>query len=866
MQEPQLAVREGSYRVPRLTRAPSLVLAGPVGDGVTADPAGDGVAGNGDATGSANDDTPAFTARGTVLITGGTGELGALVARHLVVEHGVRSLVLASRRGPRAPGAPELERELIELGARVSIVACDVADREQLQALLRSVPAEYPLSAVVHTAAVLADGVVESLTPEHIDRVLAPKVDAAWHLHELTAELDLSAFVLFSSVAATLGSPGVGSYAAGNAFLDALAAHRRARGLAATSMAWGVWESGASGIKSELREVDLARMARSGVVAMSFEQCLGLFDSALRTPDAALVIPARLDLAALHQQAGRGTLTALLQGLLRGLLRMPTGRAPADAGRSLARRLAGASAGERRQAVLELVRSEAAIVLGHAVRGERPRGADVQGAWLRLADGGGAAPAPERGERPAPAGDARLRLPHPARPGAAIWWSSSKGSAARCVRRRRRARARMSRSRSWGWAAAIPAGCVRPQELWELLASGGDAIAGFPVDRGWDIEGLYDAEGDRPGSTCTREGGFLYDAGDFDAAFFGIGPREALAMDPQQRLLLEAAWEACEHAGIDSAFAARQPDRGLRRGQLPGLRRKPWVGLRERGGLLGDRARWQRRLRPRRLRPRSGGPSGDGGHGVLLVARGAAPGLRGVALGRMLAGARRRCHGDGRRPTCSWSSAASAGWRATGAARRLRAGADGTGFSEGVGVLMVERLSDARRLGHRGAGRGARQRGEPGRRQQRPDGAQRTVPAAGDLAGARQRRPVGGEVDAVEGHGTGTALGDPIEAQALLATYGQGRPEGRPLWLGSVKSNIGHTQAAAGVAGVIKMVMAMRHGVLPATLHVEVPSRRGGLVDRRRVVAERRRGRGRVTDSRGARECPPSGSAAPTRT
>ncbi len=226
LDEPQLAVREGSIHLPRLVRMPSS---------------------------TPGEDAVARIANGTTLITGGTGELGKLLARHLVTVHGVRSLLLASRRGPAADGALELEQELSALGAHVRIAACDVGDREQLRALLDTVEEEHPLSAVVHTAAVLADGVLESLTPERLDRVLEPKVDAAWHLHELTEHLDLPACLLFSSVSATLGSAGVGSYAAANAFLDALAQHRRARGLAATSMAWGQWGVGASGIAAELR-------------------------------------------------------------------------------------------------------------------------------------------------------------------------------------------------------------------------------------------------------------------------------------------------------------------------------------------------------------------------------------------------------------------------------------------------------------------------------------------------------------------------------------------------------------------------------------------------------------------------------------
>jgi polyketide synthase 12 len=296
--------------------------------------------------------------QGTVLVTGGTGVLGALVARHLVVEYGVRRLLLVGRRGLDAEGAPELARELGELGADVEIVACDVADREQLKTLIQSVPAGAPLSGVVHAAGVLDDATIESLTIESLDRVLAPKLDAAWYLHELTEHLDLSMFVLFSSAAGTFGSPGQANYAAANAFLDALAAYRHARGLNATSMAWGLWQQ-ASALTEGLSEEDLARFARGGVAGLSNEQGLALFDTASALGEPALV-PIHLDLRALRAQADPG----LIPPVLRNLIRAPARKA-SDSG-SLTRRLASAPADQREQLILEAVRGEAAIVLGHA--------------------------------------------------------------------------------------------------------------------------------------------------------------------------------------------------------------------------------------------------------------------------------------------------------------------------------------------------------------------------------------------------------------------------------------------------------------------------------------------------------------------
>jgi NADPH:quinone reductase-like Zn-dependent oxidoreductase/acyl carrier protein len=298
--------------------------------------------------------------QGTALITGGTGGLGALVARHLVTRHGLRSLLLASRRGEHAEGAQELASELRAQGARVQIVACDVADRAQLEALLGQVPAELPLTAVVHAAGVLDDGVLESLTPERVERVLAPKVDAAWHLHELTIGIDLAAFVLFSAGAGTLGSPGQSAYAAANVFLDSLAAHRRALGLPGLALAWGQWALGTDMV-ARLEERDRTRLTRMGMRAFSAEEGLELFDTALMV-DEPLLIPMRLDAATLRSQA---RLARSVPPMLRGLIRMPASRARREGGESLARRLAGVPAEQREGLVLELVRGHVAELLGH---------------------------------------------------------------------------------------------------------------------------------------------------------------------------------------------------------------------------------------------------------------------------------------------------------------------------------------------------------------------------------------------------------------------------------------------------------------------------------------------------------------------
>ncbi|GAA1732309.1 type I polyketide synthase [Streptomyces yatensis] len=301
-------------------------------------------------------------ATGTVLVTGGTGSLGRLVARRMVTEHGMRNVVLAGRRGRAAAGMPELEDELSALGATVRTAACDLADRKAVAALLGSIPQDAPLTAVVHTAGLLDDGVITTLTPERLDAVFRPKVDAVLNLHELTRGLDLAAFLLFSSGAGTFDSPGQGNYSAANAFLDALTRYRLARGLPATSLAWGLWEQ-VTDMSAHLDDSDQRRMAKGGMLGLSVPEGMELFDTALRGPDTVLV-PAHMDFAALRALAGSGSLPALLRALVRAP-RRAVDNAAADTD-DLVSRLARATAGQQEKILLDLVQQEAAAVLGHA--------------------------------------------------------------------------------------------------------------------------------------------------------------------------------------------------------------------------------------------------------------------------------------------------------------------------------------------------------------------------------------------------------------------------------------------------------------------------------------------------------------------
>jgi acyl transferase domain-containing protein/thioesterase domain-containing protein/NADP-dependent 3-hydroxy acid dehydrogenase YdfG/acyl carrier protein len=358
--EPQLAVREGALLAARLVR---MAAAAPAAPAAPAPPPP-----------SAPTVPAARSAQGTALITGGTGDLGRLVARHLVLEHGFQSILLASRGGGESPGAAALEAELSELGARVAIAACDVSSRVELQRLLAMVPAAHPLSAVVHAAGVLDDGVIGSLTVERVDRVLAAKVDGAWHLHELTAHLDLRQFVMFSSVVGVLGGAGQGNYAAANTFLDALAAHRQARGLPAASIAWGLWAK-TEGRLAGLGEHDRERVTRTGVAALSHAEGLELLDAASASGEA-LTLALRLDVRGLRSLARLGMLPAPL----RGLIRVPASEASRRGSESFARRLAATSGAERRELVRELVRAEVAAVLGYSAE----EAVDMQRAFIEL--------------------------------------------------------------------------------------------------------------------------------------------------------------------------------------------------------------------------------------------------------------------------------------------------------------------------------------------------------------------------------------------------------------------------------------------------------------------------------------------------
>ncbi|MEV5481563.1 type I polyketide synthase [Streptomyces sioyaensis] len=757
-----------------------------------------------------------WTPSGTVVITGGTGALGGHVARW-VAGLGGCSLLLVSRRGPKAPGARELLAELAATGTPVRIVAADVTDRSAMAELVReAAESGAPVRAVFHAAGVADETPLLETTPDRFHAVLEGKAGGARVLDEVLGEADLDAFVVFSSVSGVWGGAGQSAYGAGNAVLDALAARRRARGLAGTALAWGPW-SGGGMVDADLER----RLRRQGLTPLRVDDAMAALSTAVSLGAnrvlADVAWPRFLPLFTAARPAPLFT-------ALRPAPRRTTASSATAAPGSTAEKLAALPAADRGKALSDLVRTEIASAVGHhhmsAVDAERPLGEfgfdSLMSVRLRnrlSAATGVRLPATLVFDHPTAGALARHlesalatepspRPRQPATPGTAV-----ADEPVAIV----------------GMACRYPGGVASPEDLWQLVAQGRDAVTGFPTDRGWDLASLHHPDRSRAGTTYAGEGGFLDDPAGFDADFFGISPREALAMDPQQRLLLEASWAAVEHAGIAP-------------GTLRGSRTGVFVGT-----MYND---YLSRLSstPASLEGIIGIANSNsvmsGRISYLLGLQGPAVTLD-TACSSSLVALHLACQAL-RRGECDLALAGGAtvmasphifvefsrqgGLAADGRCKSFSADADGTGWSEGAGLLVVERLSDARRSGHEVLavvhGSAVNQDGTSnGLTAPSGPAQQRVVEAALAQAGI-----AAAEVDAVEAHGTGTRLGDPIEAQALIATYGRERAVERPLYLGSLKSNIGHAQAAAGVGGVIKMVQALRHELLPRTLHAESPS------------------------------------------
>ncbi|MCV7195931.1 acyltransferase domain-containing protein, partial [Mycobacterium angelicum] len=643
--------------------------------------------------------------------------------------------------------------------------------------------------------------------------MLAAKADAAWHLHQLTATQDLAAFVLFSSAAATFGNPGQANYAAANATLDALAHHRHRHQLPATSLAWGYWHT-PSGMTAHLQTVDQARVTRTSLTPISTEHGLALFDAAVTHHQPNQVLTP-LNPRAVDRLARTNTLPPILSALTTTRPHAAT----ATAG-TLTAQLATQTPDQQRATVTTLVLTTTATVLAHpdpaSINPQRPfkdlgidsltalelRNALTQHSGLTL-------PSTLVFDHPTPAAIAGYLLtqisdsvdasiPVRALPAAVV------DDPVVVV----------------GMACRFPGGVDSPAALWDVVSNGTDAMGSFPTDRGWNLAELFDPDPDAVGKTYTDQGAFVPDAAEFDAEFFGISAREAQAIGPQQRMFLEVCWEALETAGIDPAELA-----GTDTGVFAGTWTQPYGDSASAGvegyALTGTAISMASGRVAYHLGLQGPAITVDTACSSSLVAvHLACQSLRGGESSLALAGGSTIMT----TPVIFTEFARQRGLAVDGRCKAFAEAADGTGWGEGAGVVVLERLSDARRHHHPVlaviAGSAVNQ-----------DGASNGLTAPNGLAQQRviaqavANAGIGlDQVDVVEAHGTGTRLGDPIEAGALIATYGAHHGPDHPLWLGSIKSNVGHTQAAAGAAGLIKMITALQHEVLPPTLHVDRPS------------------------------------------
>ncbi|MFY1828321.1 SDR family NAD(P)-dependent oxidoreductase [Myxococcus fulvus] len=755
-----------------------------------------------------------LAADATYLITGGLGGLGLEVARWMV-DRGARHLVLVGRRAPE-PLAQARVDALRAAGADVTVRHADVSSREEVARVLAECRASMPpLRGVVHAAGVLDDGLLVLQDAARRANVLAPKIQGALHLHLETVESRLDFFVLFSSVSAVFGTTGQASYAAANAFLDALAHHRRANGLTATSINWGPWA-----------EVGMA--ARLSADASKSWSGFGL---GMLAPAAALVslegiLGADLTQAVVVAADGRATkegLPPFFEVLAPRRVEPARAAAPSAV-------FAGASPREARARLLSLLQAQAADVLGLSssspIDPRRPLqelGLDsLMALQLRNALSaalGRSLPVTLLFDHPSleqlldflgrelPSADAVASEPAP-----------------RAVKARRAAADGAEPIAVVGMSCRLPGGVRSPEDYWRLLADGVNAVREVPASR-WALDDWYDADPEVPGKTYSRHGGFIDDIDAFDASFFGISGAEARSMDPQQRMLLELSWEALERAGMAVE-------------RLKGTPTGVFLGI-----CLSDYALLELNAADAR-----GINAYSGSGGVLSVAAGRiayALGLEGptfavdTACSSSLVATHLACQSL-REGECDVALVGGSNLllspRMTvyfsklkalspdGACKAFDSSANGYVRGEGAGVVVLKRLSEALAEADpvlaviRGTAVNQDGRSNGLTAPSRP-AQERVIESA-----LRQGGVAPLDVGYVEAHGTGTSLGDPIEVQALAAVLGRGRPASSPLGIGSVKTNLGHLEGAAGIASLIKAILALRQGELPRSLHFKEPS------------------------------------------
>ena len=741
--------------------------------------------------------------KGTWWITGGMGALGLRVARELA-EQGATRLVLTNRSDPNADALETIEA-LRASGVDVLVHTGDVADRDSVAEILSAIEAADQLVGIVHAAGVLDDASLLTLDAERLTGVWGPKVDAAWHLHALTKDTRLDAFVLFSSAASHVGSPGQGNYAAANAFMDGLASYRRALGLPAVSIGWGPW--GESGLATEARR----SWEEGGVTPLAPALASDVLADLLCYPNAQIAVT-RVDWERFVQTVGR----------VPALLSERVAMANADAG-TWSADLMGVPSGDRMRVLRGWVRHEVASVLGAAD--------DTLAVGIGFFDQGMdslmAVEVVQRLKRQTGLSlSATLAFDQPTVNkltdhllGRLVQTDTSSK-----VTRTSSAASVNAPIAVVGMACRFPGGSTTPEAFWELLRDGRDPMATVPAGR-WDIDAWFDPTPGTPGKMYTKEAAWVDEVDTFDPEFFQISPREAASMDPQQRLMLEVCWEALERSGMAHDRLAGGSvgvyvgvgDSGyLQRFQEPGapLYRDTYAGTGNLSAFVAGRIAYTLGVHGPNLAVNTACSSS------LVATHLACQALRTGDCDAALAGGAHLMLSPENFVYVSQLKALSS----DGRCKTFDASADGYGRSEGVGALVLKRLDDALAAG------------DPILAVIRGTSVNHDGPSAGltvpygpaqemVLRQAVERSDVDPlDISYIEAHGTGTVLGDPIEIGAISSVYCQGRTSDNPLHVGAVKSNVGHMEVAAGMASLFKMILALQHRTLPPHLHFNTPN------------------------------------------
>lgn len=789
--EDQVALRDQAVYVPRLVRRSGAPIATPL----------------------------ALRADATYLVTGGLGSVGLEIAGYLAA-HGARHLVLTGRRAPNGDTQKRLDA-LGQDGCEIRVVAADVANPHDVAHLIATVAAELPpLAGIVHAAGEIGTTPLRSLDDAEVDRVFAGKVWGAWNLSEATADMSLDFFLSTSSIASVWGSFGQTAYSAANAFLDGLAWRMREQNY--LSVNFGPWMSGSSGMADEEAR---AQLKRRGVVALGPGDALAGMAELMVTHSAQGVV-ARIDWARflpLYQQAGKRSFLAELE---RELPEAASAATTTGTTR-LVEQLTVAPVQQRKKLVVDYLRD----VVAEVTRVDAAEIRDEAGFFdlgmdslmavelrRRVEHGvGKALPATLAMDYPRLVDVAdylltdvlRLSAPAAAKPETPVATSVTTSSVDEPIA-------------IVAVACRFP-GAADPEAYWDLLSGGVDAIREIPDDR-FDVDEYYDPDPETPGKIYSRCGGYLEGIDGFDPEFFGISPREAVWMDPQQRLMLEIAWEGLERAGYSPAAL-----RGSRSGIFVGVAANEYSHLLTAESVDTIEAHFITGNALNAIAGRVAFALGLEGPAVavdtacsssLVAVHEACQALRSGDCDLVLAGGVNVLLS----PASLIAASRARMLSPDGRCKTFDAAADGYVRSEGCGILVLKRLSDAVRDGDRIQ---AVIRGSAVNQDGASSGL--TVPNGGAqqrlIAAALSRAHIAGsDVDYLEAHGTGTSLGDPIEVQAAAAAYGAGRDPNHPLLMGSVKTNIGHLESAAGVAGLIKIVLSLQHEVLPQNLHFENPS------------------------------------------